>query len=119
MKTPTVRAAEESERSRAIATLVTGFVADPVARWLWPEPQSYIVSMERFSNAYGGRAFQHGSAWIDADFRGSALWLPPGEHPDEEELGDIVATTLEERKQGLLLAACYNMRLRNMMRSLP
>ena len=104
MSKSTVNAARESERSRAVATLVAGFIADPVARWCWPDSESYLANMGRFANAYGGKAFAHGSAWTDPDFRGSALWLPPGEHPDEEELGSIVAT-LEQRKQGLLLAA--------------
>jgi ribosomal protein S18 acetylase RimI-like enzyme len=105
MSTATVRAAGESERNRVIATIVAGFIADPVTRWLWPHSESYLTNMGRFANAYGGKAFRHGLAWTDSDFRGSALWLPPGEHPDEEELGGIVAATLEERKQGLLLAA--------------
>ncbi len=104
MSTSTVSAAGESERSRVIATIVAGFITDPVARWCWPDSESYLTNMGRFANAYGGKAFRHGSAWIDSDFRGSALWLPPGEHPDEEELGGIVAATLEERKQGLILA---------------
>lgn len=105
MSTSNVRAARESERSRVIATIVAGFIADPVARWCWPDSESYLTNMERFANAYGGKAFRHGSAWTDADFRGSALWLPPDEHPDEEELRGIVAASLEERKQILLLAA--------------
>lgn len=105
MTTPNVRAARKSERSRLIAAIVAGFIADPVARWCWPDPESYLINMGRFANVYGGKAFRHGSAWTDSDFRGGALWLPPGEHPDEEELYGIVAATLEEPKQGLLFAA--------------
>jgi ribosomal protein S18 acetylase RimI-like enzyme len=105
MTTSNIRAAQESERSRVIAAIVAGFIADPVARWCWPDAESYLTNMGRFTNAYGGKAFRHGSAWTDSDFRGGALWLPPGEHPNEQELHDIVAATLGQRKQGFLLAA--------------
>jgi ribosomal protein S18 acetylase RimI-like enzyme len=99
-----VRAAQESERGRVVATLVAGFMSDPVARWCWPESDSYFANMPLFVEAYGGKAFRNGSAWIDDTIVGGALWLPPAEHPDEEELGRVV-TTLSEAKQGHLIAA--------------
>lgn len=43
--------------------------------------------MPGFINAYGGKAFDSGCAWVDESIFGAALWLPPGEGPDEEELG--------------------------------
>ncbi len=100
-----VRTARESERSRLVATLVAGFLADPVARWCWPEPDAYLAHAPTFFNAYGGQAFKHDSAWTDDAFLGSALWLPPGVHPDEQELESVVTTTIAEEKQGHLFAA--------------
>lgn len=101
----TIRAAQESERGRAVAALLAGFIADPVARWCWPESDSYLVNMPRFINAYGGKAFGKGCAWVDEEIVGAALWLPPGEHPDEEELGRVVTSTLSEAKQGHIFSA--------------
>lgn len=75
MSTSNVSTARESERSRVIATIVAGFIADPVAGWCWVDSESYLTNMGRFENAYGGKAFLHGSAWTDSDFRGGALWL--------------------------------------------
>jgi ribosomal protein S18 acetylase RimI-like enzyme len=105
MSEKTVRTAQESERSRAVATLLAGFISDPVARWCWPESDAYLANMPRFINAYGGKAFGNGSAWVDQELLGAALWLPPGEHPDEEELGEVVTSTVDEARQGLLFAA--------------
>lgn len=105
MSTTTIRTAAESERGRLLAAMVAGFVSDPVARWCWPDSESYLTNMGRFANAYGGKAFDHETAWTDDRIRGGALWLPPGEHPDEEELGSIVATTVHEARQPHLFAA--------------
>lgn len=60
-----VRTAQESERSRVVATITAGFITDPVARWGWPEAETYLAAASRFINAYGGQAFEHGCAWID------------------------------------------------------
>jgi len=100
-----VRAALEAERSRVVATLVAGFLTDPVTRWCWPEPDAYLANAPKFMNTYGGRAFENDCAWTDPGFRGGALWLPPGVAPDEEELGQVVTSTVAEPKQGPLFAA--------------
>jgi len=100
-----IRAAQESERGRVVAARVAGFMSDPVARWCWPGSDTYLASMPRFIDAYGGKAFGHGCAWVDDAIVGSALWLPPGEHPDEEVLGEVVTSTLSPAKQGHLFAA--------------
>jgi len=65
----------------------------------------YLASAPKFFNAYGGRAFENETAWRDEAFRGGALWLPPGIGPDEEELGQVVNSTVAETKQSQLFAA--------------
>lgn len=100
-----VRAASESERSRVVATITAGFITDPVARWVWPDPESYLANAPRFVAAYGGKAFDHGSAWVDENLLGGALWLPPGEAPDQEQLGGVVTSSVEESKQADLFSA--------------
>ena len=100
-----IRTAQESERSRVVATIAAGFITDPVARWCWPEAESYLVNGAKFVDAYGGRAFEHGCAWTDDAYWGGALWLPPGVHPDEEELGQVATSTVAEEKHEPLFAA--------------
>ena len=100
-----IRTAQENERPRLVSTLTAGFIADPIARWCWPETADYFEHCPKFINAYGGRAFAHDSAWTDDARRGAALWLPPGVGPDEEALGEVVASTLPESKQADIFAA--------------
>jgi len=96
MQTPVVRSATQSEEQRAIDAIVLAFVADPVCRWVWPDPTAYLTNMPEFGRAFGGRAFSHGTGHCTEDGAGAALWLPPGEHPDEEAMVAITERTVAE-----------------------
>ena len=77
----------------AIATIVLAFAADPVTRWAWPHPHQYMAAMPKFVRAFGGRAFAHGGAFCTNEYRGAALWLPPGVHPDADQIGQLMEST--------------------------
>ena len=77
----------------AIATVVLAFSADPVTRWTWPHSHQYLAAMPRFVRAFGGGAFTHGGAYCTSEYTGAALWLPPGVHPDEGALGELMKST--------------------------
>jgi ribosomal protein S18 acetylase RimI-like enzyme len=94
MAVPEVKSANASIRENAIGTIVLGFAADPMARWAWPESSEYLRTMPRFVNAFGGQAFEHGTAYVTEGARAAALWLPPGVEPDEAEMGAIMEKTL-------------------------
>jgi GNAT superfamily N-acetyltransferase len=83
---PQIRAAEESERRRAIGTVTVGFVADPLARWLLPEPSGYLAEFPSIVDAFGGSGLAHGATYVADDFGGAAFWLPPGVRPDTARL---------------------------------
>jgi GNAT superfamily N-acetyltransferase len=91
---PEVKSAGANNRASAINTIVLGFAADPMARWAWPDPSQYLRIMPRFVNAFGGRAFEHGTAYISEGARAVALWLPPGVEPDEAEMDAIMKESL-------------------------
>ena len=82
----------ESEQERVFATLVLAFAADPVERWLYPEPRQYLSHFPGFLAAFGGRAFAEQTVWSLGEFSAVALWLPPGTEAD----GDAISTTLAE-----------------------
>ena len=44
----------ESDQDRVFATLVLAFAADPVERWLYPEPQQYLSHFPKFLAARPG-----------------------------------------------------------------
>lgn len=50
--------------------------------------------MPRMVRAFGGRAFSGGSAFCTDGYAGTALWLSPGMHPDEDALGAVVESTV-------------------------
>ena len=88
-----------------IDTLVLGFAADPVMRWLMPEPQDYLATFPEILRLFGGGAFRHGGAYHNADQTCAAMWLPPGVHPDEDGLGAL----FEARYSGDMLATVYSL----------
>ena len=51
-----------AEVDHAIATLVLAFDADPVARWMYRDPQRYLTYFGRFMRAFAGKAFSTGTA---------------------------------------------------------
>ncbi|WFU60025.1 GNAT family N-acetyltransferase [Bradyrhizobium pachyrhizi] len=81
-------------RASTVWTLVLGFAADPLMRWSWPAPRQYLRNMPQYINACGGRAFEHGTAYVAEGIRAAALWLPPGVQQDEEALDAIMAQSL-------------------------
>jgi GNAT superfamily N-acetyltransferase len=91
---PEVRSAGANVQASTINTLVLGFAGDPMTRWVWPDSSEYLGIMPQFVRAFGGRAFEHGTAYITEGARAAALWLPPGVEPDEAAMGAVVAQAL-------------------------
>jgi GNAT superfamily N-acetyltransferase len=91
---PEVRSAGAHIPASTFSTIVLGFAADPMTRWVWPKSSEYLRIMPQFVNAFGGRAFEHGTAYITEGARAAALWLPPGVEPDEAAIGAVTAQTV-------------------------
>ena len=90
-------AVAESERDRAIRTLVSAFEDDPVERWLYPEDGKYREHFRAFIVAFGGDAFQDQTVWRLGDFDAVAFWFGPGREPDGDAVVQVlVETTAEE-----------------------
>jgi ribosomal protein S18 acetylase RimI-like enzyme len=90
----TVRTITSADEVPAIHTVVLAFAADPMARWTWPTSHQFLTSMPRLVRAFGGNAFAHGGAHCTGDYAGTALWLPPDVHPDEDALDEVIKTTV-------------------------
>lgn len=103
-----VKTATAGEVNQCIALIVLAFVNDPAARWLYPDSHSFLEHFPRFVRAFGGKAFQHGSAhYIDGS--AAALWLPPGAHPNEEALVALIKDTVPASHQDEVLAVLDQM----------
>ena len=105
MHATAVRTMIATDQAAAINTIVLAFASDPVARWVWPDPQRYAATMGPFTRAFGGAAFHHKSAYSSDDYAGVALWLPPGAHSD----GDAVAQLIEQTVDGAMRDDVYEM----------
>lgn len=84
---------------RAVGVIVLAFSIDPVARWVYPDPQEYLAHFPTGVRAFGGRAFAHGTGHHLNGFAGAALWLPPGVLPDEEALAEAITANVAEARQ--------------------
>jgi GNAT superfamily N-acetyltransferase len=98
----TMATPEDIDRCSAVLTLA--FSSDPACRWAWPDPGQYLEAFPAFVRAFGGRAFHVGAADRAFDYCAAALWLPPGESPDDEALAALIQRTIKPELQGALFA---------------
>jgi ribosomal protein S18 acetylase RimI-like enzyme len=104
-----IRSATSDEMPRAIATIVAAFLTDPPARFAWPSPYDYLRAMPLATREFAGSSFEHGTTYVSADFRGAALWLPPGVQPDGEALEKVFRDTASREHLDDLLATFEKM----------
>lgn len=90
MSIPVVTSASETQRQAAISTIVLAFAQDPLARWVTPDAAAYLALMPAFVAAFGGNGLTHGSTYLVDGGAGAAMWLPPGVHPDDERMDQLM-----------------------------
>jgi GNAT superfamily N-acetyltransferase len=110
MTLPRIKSATTTDEAAIIAVLTLAFSADPVTRWVRPDPQQYLTHFPTAVRAFGGKAFAHGSAYYVEGYAGAALWLPPGVQPAEAEHSAVIQSTVGEREQSDLLVVVEQMR---------
>jgi GNAT superfamily N-acetyltransferase len=96
MSNSSIKNATSADAKRCLAVLTLAFGGDPPCRWAWPEPQQYLEAFPLFAQAFGGGAFDLGTAYYHAGYLGVALWLPPGATPDEESLAQVIKDTVAD-----------------------
>jgi GNAT superfamily N-acetyltransferase len=106
---PFIKTAKESDQDQVIASIVLAFSSDPAVRWMYPDPHQFLSSFPDFVRAFGGKAFEHGTAHYIDGFIGAALWFPPNILPDEDALGSLLLRTIPERMQEEMFAVFEQM----------
>jgi ribosomal protein S18 acetylase RimI-like enzyme len=86
-----------------IATVVAAFVADPVERWLWPEPWRYLTHFPAFVAAFGE------GATVSRLDGAVAMWLAPGAEVDGERIVAVLADTVPPERLDDALAVLERM----------
>ena len=106
MDTVIVRQVSHEDAARAVSVQVMAFSSDPVMRWLFPEAHDYLEGFPAFARAFGGLAFENGTAYEAGDFGGVSLWLPPGVHVDpgpvEALFKEVLTPALRDESFGML-----------------
>jgi ribosomal protein S18 acetylase RimI-like enzyme len=99
-----VQTAGSNDQPWLLATLMLAFSTDPAVRWMYPAPETYLEYFPQFVSAFGGRAFESGTAHFIGDVQAVALWLPPDIQPDEEPLMNLFQRTVPEQNQQALFS---------------
>jgi GNAT superfamily N-acetyltransferase len=97
MTVEAVEVIEAADRQRGVASLTLAFSSDPVMRWGWPDPERYLTWWPRIADAFGGGAFDHGTAHGLEDCVAVALWLPPGVGPDGETVMGLMRESMDDQ----------------------
>ena len=84
-----IRTALVTDQVQASGVLTLAFSTDPMARWSLPNPAKYLKIFASITMAFGGKAFEQGTAYVADGFTGAALWLPPGIESDQETLSRL------------------------------
>jgi GNAT superfamily N-acetyltransferase len=108
MPIPSVKAASQTEIDQCVALMVLAFSSDPAARWMYPDPHAFREYFPRFVRAFGGAAFEHGSAHY-MDGSAAALWLLPGTQSPEDALVALIRDSVPARDQDALFAVFEQM----------
>jgi ribosomal protein S18 acetylase RimI-like enzyme len=109
MGTAAVSTLDSGDEPRAVATVVSAFAADPVERWLYPADEEYERHFAKFVAAFGGRAFEEGTACALDGGAAVALWLAPGVAPGAYAVARVLGETVAEGKQGELFGVLEQM----------
>jgi ribosomal protein S18 acetylase RimI-like enzyme len=88
-----------ADQAAVIDALMLSFAGDPMARWSWADPKVYLEAFPRFARAFGGKAFEQGTAHR-IGHAGAALWLAPGVAPDEQEMAALMVETISPAMAG-------------------
>jgi ribosomal protein S18 acetylase RimI-like enzyme len=104
-----IRSATSDEMSHAVAAIVAAFLTDPIARFAWPTPHDHLGAMPLAAREFAGGSFEHGTAYVSADFCGAALWLSPGVHPNGQALERVFRDTAKPEHLDDLLATFEKM----------
>src|SRR5687768_16735277 len=104
-----IHSATRDEMPHAVAAIVAAFLIDPAARFAWPAARDYLKAMPLAIREFAGACFEHGTAYISADFCGAALWLPPGVEPNGQALEKVFRDTAKPEHMDDLLATFEKM----------
>lgn len=89
--TTSIRSARsDSDQQAVVAVITLAFSTDPMARWTFPDPATYLKVWPEIVRAFGDRGVAHGAAHLAEGRAAAAMWLPPDVQPDMKRLTALV-----------------------------
>jgi ribosomal protein S18 acetylase RimI-like enzyme len=85
-----VRSAGQNDQQTVIDVITLAFSTDPITRFAFPDPSTYLTAMPALARAFGGNGFAHGAAHLVDGGPGAAMWLPPGVQPDADTMAALM-----------------------------
>lgn len=101
---PVQRATPEEER-QVLAAIALAFSADPVVRWIYPEPDKFLQHFSDILRMHAHVAFEQGAAYYTEAYSGAALWFAPGADVDEDATGHFLQNTVSIERQATVFTA--------------
>ena len=98
MTTTLIESTNAGIEARLVAAIVTAFISDPAARWMYSDLHQYLTDFPDFVRAFAGKSFDYQAAESVSGFDCAALWLPPGVQPDEAAVVDLIQSTVMEER---------------------
>ena len=95
---PIIQRAKVEDKQRLIQTITLAFATDPLVRFASPQADRYLDIFSKIHTHFGGRAFDHGTAWTANDGQAVALWLKPGVEPDSDAMKDLLPLAIPENR---------------------
>src|SRR5918992_4796395 len=74
---PSIMTTKASDQNQVIATIALAFSSDPAGRYLYPDSHQFFSNFPEFVRIFGGKAFEHDTAYYVDGFAGA----PFGTHP--------------------------------------
>ena len=87
---PKIHSVSLEDKKRALSSMFMAFTSDPLALWFAPEADQYFSAGVELMEAFGGKAFENGTAYASSCYAGASFWFPPGVEADEEQLNKAI-----------------------------
>lgn len=107
--TEMIKTVTVSDEADVIATEVLTFCTDPIMRWMYPEAHQYLTYFPQFVRTFGGKAFEHNTAYCIDGYTGAALWFPPGVEADIDPLVALFQHSVAKQEQVALFTILEQM----------
>ena len=93
---PSIHSVSLEEKQRALSAMFLAFSGDPFFRWFIPEPAKYVQGGIALMDAFGGKAFENGTAFAPSNYEGASFWLPPKIRADQVIMDRVPNSIKEE-----------------------